>query len=280
MPPNYYDVLGVTRTADEDDIKRAYRRMAVRWHPDKNPDNKEEAEAKFKEIAEAYEVLSDPQKRRIYDAGGDPLNTAPSGASGAAGPRSRAHVNPHELFRMFFGGRDPFADFFSDDFGFGRSAGFPGFGQPMFSRPQQQGTGQRSEPQQGQRGFNNTRRSLFDHHFGGFNDDFGRSAFGDPFGSFDTFGSFGSATTTGGSGPSRTVQTTTQIINGRRITKKVTTVRNADGTVQTSTEEHTEDVPQQTQHARLPGMGSSSTVLGSGVPSLMMTGQRQFPPMK
>ena len=64
---DYYEVLGVGKNASPDDIKRAYRRLAIKHHPDKNPDNKAEAEAKFKECAEAYEVLSDPEKRKRYD---------------------------------------------------------------------------------------------------------------------------------------------------------------------------------------------------------------------
>ena len=64
---DYYEVLGVSKSASPEDIKRAYRRMAIKYHPDKNPDNKAEAEAKFKECAEAYEVLSDPEKRQRYD---------------------------------------------------------------------------------------------------------------------------------------------------------------------------------------------------------------------
>ncbi|MBN2020870.1 MAG: molecular chaperone DnaJ [Sedimentisphaerales bacterium] len=64
---DYYEVLGVAKNASPDDIKRAYRRLAIKYHPDKNPDNKKEAEAKFKECAEAYEVLSDPEKRQRYD---------------------------------------------------------------------------------------------------------------------------------------------------------------------------------------------------------------------
>ena len=63
---DYYEVLGVGKSADEKEIKKAYRKLAMQYHPDRNPDNKE-AEEKFKEINEAYEVLSDENKRRTYD---------------------------------------------------------------------------------------------------------------------------------------------------------------------------------------------------------------------
>ena len=64
---DYYEVLGVSKNATEDEIKKAYRKLAKKYHPDANPNNKEEAEAKFKEVNEAYENLSDPQKRRIKE---------------------------------------------------------------------------------------------------------------------------------------------------------------------------------------------------------------------
>ncbi|XP_034289669.1 chaperone protein DnaJ-like isoform X2 [Pantherophis guttatus] len=63
----YYEALGLPKTASLDDIKKAYRKKALKWHPDKNPENKQFAEQRFKEIAEAYEVLSDKNKRDVYD---------------------------------------------------------------------------------------------------------------------------------------------------------------------------------------------------------------------
>ncbi|KAF5894964.1 dnaJ subfamily B member 2 isoform X1, partial [Clarias magur] len=115
---DYYDILGVSRNASPDDIKKAFRKQALRWHPDKNPDNKEEAERKFKEIAEAYEVLSDRSKRQSYDAYGK-SGMPSSGSSGGSFPNNSPGFtfpfrSPDEVFREFFGVQDPFADFFVD----------------------------------------------------------------------------------------------------------------------------------------------------------------------
>lgn len=96
--PDYYKILGVDRNATQEEIKKAYRRMALKWHPDRNPDNKEEAEAKFKEAAEAYEVLSDPEKRARYDQ---------FGHEGLSGMHMRGFSTLEDIFEAFsdiFGG--------------------------------------------------------------------------------------------------------------------------------------------------------------------------------
>ena len=83
---DYYTVLGVDRDASKDDIKRAYRRLAKKYHPDLNKDNPKAAEEKFKEISEAYEVLSDPQKRANFDRFGHATPPALVGFDGAYAP--------------------------------------------------------------------------------------------------------------------------------------------------------------------------------------------------
>ena len=95
---DYYEILGITRTASGEDIKRAYRRLAMKYHPDRNGDNKAEAEVKFKECAEAYEILSDDGKRRRYDQ---------FGHSGVSGQHDFSHMDVSDIFSMFddiFGG--------------------------------------------------------------------------------------------------------------------------------------------------------------------------------
>lgn len=77
---DYYEVLGVTKSATDEELKRAYRKLAKKYHPDANPDNKQESEKKFKEVNEAYETLSDPQKRKMYDQFG--FNGPQGGFSG------------------------------------------------------------------------------------------------------------------------------------------------------------------------------------------------------
>ncbi|RAL45302.1 unnamed protein product [Cuscuta campestris] len=125
MGVDYYKILGVDRNAKDDDLKKAYRKLAMKWHPDKNPTNKKEAEAKFKQISEAYDVLSDPQKRTVYDQYGEEGlkgGVPPPGAGGAGGPGGATffstgdgpttfRFNPRsadDIFAEFFGGSSPF----------------------------------------------------------------------------------------------------------------------------------------------------------------------------
>lgn len=113
MGKDYYAILGVPRDADAAALKKAYRKLAMKWHPDKNPNNVEEAQAKFQEISEAYDVLSDPKKRQVYDQFGE--EGLKGGAGGPGGPGQTYTFNSgnaEEIFRTFFGGQDPFGDMF------------------------------------------------------------------------------------------------------------------------------------------------------------------------
>eukprot|EP00931_Biecheleriopsis_adriatica_P013827 TRINITY_DN11533_c0_g1_i3.p1 TRINITY_DN11533_c0_g1~~TRINITY_DN11533_c0_g1_i3.p1 ORF type:complete len:355 (+),score=90.53 TRINITY_DN11533_c0_g1_i3:44-1108(+) len=130
---SYYDILGVAKDADDRAIKKAYREMALKWHPDKNPDNREAAEKRFREVAEAYEVLSNADRRRSYDAGGSGVE-GHGGFSGFGGSGFDFggfgnFKDPKDLFKEMFGNADPFADFskfFSDVHTFEETVGGSG----------------------------------------------------------------------------------------------------------------------------------------------------------
>ncbi|XP_061527702.1 dnaJ homolog subfamily B member 5 [Phycodurus eques] len=126
MGKDYYKTLGIPKGSNEEEIKKAYRRMALRFHPDKNTDA--DAEEKFKEIAEAYEVLGDPKKRLVYDQlGEEGFKTGGSSSSGAPGTSTQHytfHGDPHATFASFFGGSNPFDMFFSSNRNHGRANGF------------------------------------------------------------------------------------------------------------------------------------------------------------
>merc|ERR1711936_115995 len=120
MVTSYYSLLEVPSNASAADINKAYRKLALKWHPDKNPDNQHEATVKFKEISEAYEVLSDEQKRKIYDRYGKEGLAQQDGQQ--QGKRedlddddddiifvsqSFEFRDPFDIFREFFGDSDP-----------------------------------------------------------------------------------------------------------------------------------------------------------------------------
>ena len=110
---DYYEVLGVDKNATQEELKKAYRKLAKKYHPDANPNNKKEAEIKFKEVNEAYENLSDPQKRRMYDQFG---HNGPQGFGGGQGPFGQGGYYSYttsdfgdfgdlgDIFSSFFGG--------------------------------------------------------------------------------------------------------------------------------------------------------------------------------
>ena len=110
---DYYEVLGVSKSASADEIKKAYRKLAIKYHPDKNPGDKE-AEEKFKEAAEAYEVLSDPDKKARYDQFG---HAGMGGNGGFGGGGFGGGMSMEDIFEQF-----------GDIFGGGAFGGFGGFG--------------------------------------------------------------------------------------------------------------------------------------------------------
>lgn len=157
----YYEVLGLKKPSNEDEIRKAYKKLALKHHPDKNPDDTKGAEERFKEVSEAYAVLSDKDKKAIYDqyghAGLTPGGMSSGGRGGADFGRGFTFQSADELFKNFFkggffdedddffagsaffgnhrqnggsrttgGARSPFGGFFDDDMGFG--SGFGGFG--------------------------------------------------------------------------------------------------------------------------------------------------------
>ncbi|CAI4230512.1 unnamed protein product [Auanema sp. JU1783] len=115
-----YTILGIPNNSDDQAIKKAYRKLALKWHPDKHTEekDKEAAEKKFKKIAQAYEILSDAKKRQDFDRSQNPTAFARTRRPGM--PRGFGHHedffrSPFDIFKEFFGNRDPFQDVFFDD---------------------------------------------------------------------------------------------------------------------------------------------------------------------
>lgn len=196
MATDYYLILEISKTATPEEIKKAYRRLALKWHPDKNPHNKEEAEKKFKQISQAYEILSDDKKRRQYDLTGRVDDTSDY----FSGQANYNHRMPH-----MFSFRDPFDIFreFFDSDPFGSSENF------VFNQP-----------------FNAFPFSINGNGFGFGNLHPFATSIGNTHSSFTTFTSDDSFNMNNGNGVrsnvKRTTTTTTKYVNGKRIeTKKV-----------------------------------------------------------
>lgn len=119
MPPvadiksdDYYKVLGVDRGATDQEIAKAYKKLALKHHPDKNPDNKEKAEEDFKKVTEAYECLSNADKRRTFDQFG---KAGLQGGGGGGGGGGVSFQQADDIFKQMFGGQNPFEMFFDGD---------------------------------------------------------------------------------------------------------------------------------------------------------------------
>ena len=237
---DYYQILGISKNASDDDIRKAYRKLAIKWHPDKNPNNQAEATEKFKSIAEAYEVLSDPTKRNEYDHKDDFANGAFSrsnssgSTSGAGRSQSRnqfqrggfSDQRAFDIFNTFFADMQDMHERMHNGHHFGAhnasSRGHDPFGMGGFgafgARPSMFG-------------------DVFDHDpFMRNNDPFGSSGMASSSSSSMSFSS--SMSSNGRVAVGKSVSSSTYIgPDGRSVTKKTTTVTHPDGSQEVNTEE-------------------------------------------
>lgn len=308
---DFYATLQVRRSASSDEIRKAYKRLALQYHPDKNPGSRD-AEEKFKAVSRAYEVLSNEQTRRVYDVYG--MDGLINGAAGPSQPASRrarephptdvrsdddfffahSHTNgrqqhqlpagmrpfhfaafdfhdPFEVFRQFFGGGDPFAGLG----GFGGPTSFGMLGDPLVEDPffrsafgMLGGDGAR-QPRQRDAPRNLGRGSLLGNMLtmstaavpsmmgtgGGF------ESMMDGFGGIghSTQSSMVSFSSFGGGGTRKSVRTTTEVRDGLKITRTITTTTDARGNVHEDVDERIEELPPHQQGRRVSGPPSLSS---------------------
>lgn len=251
---DYYAILGVNKSASPEDIKKAYRRLALKWHPDKNPDQKAQSEHQFKLISEAYEVLSDPKKRKIFDRYGK------RGLSESVHPGASNHTMPDAfMFAPFhFSFRDPM-DLFREVFGGTSLDSLFSFDSPLnmgqvhMPAHAHRSNSHRTASRQSRSPYHNARYGAAHLGRGPSSElaQFNSDSFFSPF-MFDPFGmglghaSSSSTSFSFGGGPSqgafRSVSSSTRVINGKvtRVTRVVengveTVTEESDGQVTTRT---------------------------------------------
>lgn len=261
MAENFYAILGVEETASNADIKKAYRKLAMTWHPDKNPSNVDVANEMFKAIAEAYDTLIDATKRSEYDYGINARQQPNQQYDNTSndyrdGYRDDLYRNRRDdPFRSNFSNnqaRDIFEHFFAASFPFQQAFDYQ---QP--SNNNNNSNQHQNQRQQFDRSSNIMRQPSSE--FGGFGSPFGGTFFGgDPFGdmmgNMSNMSSCTSSSYSGSRGSSgRSVSTFTTIdARGRAVTRTETTIRHSDGTSETTVE----DSFQELRHQVMTGGGS------------------------
>jgi curved DNA-binding protein CbpA len=220
---DYYEILGVKNDATKDEIRKAYKKLAIKWHPDKNPDNKEEAEKKFKEISEAYSVLSDDEKKKEYD-NRDKVNFQGFDFN---------DFDPFSMFKDFFGQRNNFNRAgFDDDFGdFGfKNNNFAGFGMGNAHK----------QFEEIHKRFANMHKGMGRGFSGGFDDDPFNDDFFNDFGINETMHNKEDRNNNFEEEEPKT-KTSTYIMDGKKIKRTEEPYYENDGTIKTLVREENED---------------------------------------
>lgn len=271
----YYRVLEVKSDASTAEIKKAYKRLAMKWHPDKNQGNEVAATEMFKTVAEAYEVLNNPQSRRLYDSEGmnntrgfapsSPFNHGFSSSSSSSSSNGRGgggfdDRRAFDIFEKFFSDmhEDPFFNSFHHGMDpFAQHRNMMG-GDPFLNHSQMNahnhGNNRRNNGNVGG-------RSMMDAFFGGGISDEMFNMGGSTYSS-TSYSSSSSSSMSGSSGRTGQSVSTSSFIgpDGKKVTKKTTTIMNADGTTSTTTEQFEEQLNQPNRISYGQNRGGSSII--------------------